>query len=111
MPQQTHWTPERAYPRFEVDRRLTLKTFRPGQEQTFHGHARTISEGGLGALIADSLEPGETVGVLMRSGDGGMKLEARAIVKYRTGFHHGLEFVGLSPAQRDVIRAMCSEAN
>lgn len=46
----------------------------------------------------------------VKLGAGGNKLAAPAVVRYRRGFHHGLEFTAITPDQLEVIRRACDGA-
>ncbi len=99
-------TRERKFPRFHFDQRVSV-TYKQGtKEQRVYGRSSDISEGGLGAVIPESLDPGTEMVVEVALG-GDAKLTAPAVVRYRRGFHHCIEFVEISPKQAEGIRLAC----
>lgn len=74
-----------------------------------YGRATEISENGIGAVLPEPLEPGETVGLEFSLGFKGPKLSVTGVVRHRQGFRHGLEFVGLNPAELEAVRQACHE--
>ncbi|MFB3916073.1 MAG: PilZ domain-containing protein [Terriglobales bacterium] len=74
-----------------------------------YGRATEISENGIGAVLPELLEPGETVGLEFSLGFKGPKLSVSAIVRHRQGFRHGLEFVGLAASELEAVRQACNE--
>jgi hypothetical protein len=51
---------------------------------------------------------GEVVSLEFSLPDSPIPLEVRTIVRYRKGFLHGLEFLGLTDEQRAAIENYCS---
>jgi hypothetical protein len=94
--------------RFLLDQRL--KVVLPGNKAV-HGRTRDISEGGLGAVIADPLDPGTRVELEFPVGIQDLPLRLSAVVCFRRGFHHGFEFLVPSSNDLAVIRKVCSQAN
>lgn len=69
-----------------------------------------LCERGIAAMLAGELVPGESVGIEVRLPLLADSLRTRAMVRYQDRLRCGLEFVGLSPEQRAVIRDWAKEA-
>ncbi len=93
----------RRVPRFEMQAPLDVTVLRSGLPDTVPGRSVDVGERGIAAMLAGELVTGETVGVEVRLPLAGA-LRARAMVRYQDQLRCGLEFVGLSLAQRAAIR-------
>jgi TonB family protein len=93
----------RRVPRFEMQAPLDITVLRSGLPDTVPGRSVDVCECGIAAMLAGELVPGETVGVEVRLPLAG-PLRARAMVRHQDQLRCGLEFVGLSVAQRAAIR-------
>jgi TonB family protein len=98
------WTgvSRRRVPRFEMQAPLDITVLRSGIPDTVPGRSVDVCECGIAAVLAGELVPGETVGVEVRLPSAG-PLRARAMVRNQDQLRCGLEFVGLSTAQRAAI--------
>jgi TonB family protein len=97
-------TPQRGFPRHPIAVPLDLIALRSGVPETLPGRCTDITEAGLGAVIAGELAAGQQVAVELRLPDVGVPVRTRAVVRYQSRFHCGIEFVGLSAQQREMIR-------
>jgi TonB family protein len=97
-------TPRRIFPRHPIDVPLDLIVLRSGVPENLPGRCTDISEAGVGAVIAGELAPDQHVAVDLRLPNVGVPVRARAQVRYQSKFRCGLEFVGLSLEQREMIR-------
>ena len=100
----------RRFPRFHFDQRISVQYMENGKQRRVYGRSSDLSEGGLGAVIPESLDPGTQVDVEVGLGTPDAKLTAPAVIRYRRGFHHCLEFVELTPAQAQQVRVACVDA-
>src|SRR5256885_16511873 len=80
----------RRFKRFSFDRRVVVLRNDDTQTQ-FRGRCDTISEGGVGVMLAGELDLGESVNVELTL-DGDAPLVLAAEVRNRKGFPHGLAF-------------------
>jgi TonB family protein len=90
--------------RYRVQSPLSVTVLRSGIPDSLPGRSVNLGEGGIAAVLAGELLPGETVGVeiqLLRTSD---PLRARARVRHYDKLRSGMEFVGLSVEQRAAIR-------
>ena len=99
----------RKAPRFLLDARLKV-TMRSNPRKQVFGRTRDISDTGLGAVIADPLEPGERVVLEFPTEFQDKPLTVHAVVCYRRGFHHGFELLAPEADQSAVIRQVCRTA-
>jgi CheY-like chemotaxis protein len=93
----------RRWPRMSVDALLTLLVRSDGKEKQLRGRIHDISENGLGATIPDMLNPGQTVTLYFGlSGDEEFRIEA--ILRRRTGFRCGFEFLNVPLPSADRLK-------
>jgi PilZ domain len=97
----------RRFPRYLLDVRVSVHTFRSGENISFWGRSSELGEDGIGATLTGELEPGEVVSMELLLPLAPFPIKFRALVRYRDGLRHGFEFLALSEAQRDEIRRVC----
>src|ERR1700685_2692476 len=85
--------------RYRVQAPLDVTVLRSGIPDTLPGRSVNLGEGGLAAVLAGELLPGEAVGVEIRLPLAGGRLRARALVRHHDRLRSGMEFVGLSGEQ------------
>lgn len=74
------------------------------------GRALDVGEGGLGAVLAADLCPGDSVGVEFRLPDLGLGLHAKAVIRHQAELRYGLEFLGLPAEQLAMLRYWINRA-
>jgi hypothetical protein len=95
---------KRRYQRYPVHVPLSLR--REGDD-SFHGVAIDLAEGGLGGTLEQEISPGEVVSVNIGVPACDVNLQLRARVRYRNAASHGLEFVEVTePQQADLRRCL-----
>ena len=97
----------RRFPRFKADLRVDIRAFRAGQNISLWGRSTEVSEDGIGATLTAEVEPGEVVWIELTLPPPDRPLKIRALVRYRDGLRHGLEFLARSPEQRQILRQLC----
>jgi hypothetical protein len=97
----------RRFPRLAVDMRVTIQVFRSGEVTSMWGRSSELGEDGVGVTLTGELEPGEVVSVEVSLPLAAYPLKVRALVRYRQGLRHGLEFLAVTTEQRDVLRRVC----
>ena len=97
-------TPQRLFPRTPINVPVDLIALRSGIPENLPGRCTDLSEAGVGAVVAGELAAGQPVAVELRLPNVGLPVRARALVRYQSRFRCGLEFVGLSAEQREMIR-------
>jgi TonB family protein len=90
--------------RYRVQAPLDITVLRSGIPDTLPGRSVNLGEGGLAAVLAGELAPGEAVGVEIRLPLAPDPLRTRALVRHSDKLRSGMEFVGLSPEQQAAIR-------
>jgi len=101
LPQRS-W-PKRRYPRYTLDRPLLAHLYCDDSSAlTYRGRCRELSEGGIGAALAEQLPVGEVVTLEFTP-----TLKVYGAVRYMHGFYHGFEFVLLRDRQREAIKRLC----
>jgi PilZ domain-containing protein len=100
----------RRHERHHLDRRVTVTSDQPGRGR-IGGRCDTLGEGGFGARLAGELEIGENVTVELTHGPAGKRetITFRAVVRNKTGFHHGFEFLDVTTTLRRQVKALMEE--
>jgi TonB family protein len=94
----------RRNPRHELAVPLDLTVLRSGVPECIPGRSVNFGEGGLAAIVAGELRPGDSVGIEMQLPYANHPLTAKAVVRHQAQLRCGLEFVGLSVEQQALIR-------
>ena len=94
----------RHLPRHEMAIPIDITVLRSGVPDSIPGRTVNFGEGGVGAILAGELVPGDSVGVELRLQGIPDPLLAKAIVRHHQYLKCGLEFQHLSPDQREIIR-------
>jgi hypothetical protein len=94
----------RVAPRRKVAIPLNVTILRSGVPDAVPGRSVDVGEGGIGAVLAAELFPGELVGVEFRLPDAGPVL-AKARVCYQERLRCGLQFLSIPPEQREMLGA------
>jgi TonB family protein len=104
-------TQRREFPRRPVHVPLDVIALRFGVPENLPGRCTDLSETGVGAVIAGELVPDLQVAVELRLPNVGVPVRARARVRHQSRLRCGLEFVGLSVEQREMIRYWVSRTS
>ena len=96
------WSRERQFPRFRAE--FKVEAAKAG-ERPLRGHSTDVSEGGLGATLVGDLAVGDQVALEFSGAPLLRPVKTSAIVRNRTGFRYGFEFLALSREQRTLITA------
>ena len=93
------WSTPRAFPRFLLDIRLTIRA-----KEILHGRTKDLGEGGLGAVIPGNIAIGDVVALEFQLPLSNEALAFQAEVRYRQGFQYGFCFLHPTDEQRQLIR-------
>jgi TonB family protein len=99
----------RRSPRFQVRAPLDVTVLRSGIPDKLPGRTMNVCDRGVGAMLAGELTSGEVVAVELRLPALTDPFRARATVRYQDKLRCGLEFVGITPEQRGLIRDWARE--
>src|SRR4030095_4903187 len=80
----------RSLPRYHVAAPIDIVILRSGVPETIPGRSIDLGEGGLGAIAAGELQPGQAVGVEIFLPEVSQPVRARAQVRYQQQLHCGL---------------------
>lgn len=97
-------SPRRGFPRYPVKVPIDVIALRSGVPQSLPGRCTDLSEGGLGAMVAGDLSPGQQVALELRLPNVALPVRARAQVRYQGPARCGFEFVDLAMEERAMIR-------
>ncbi len=90
--------------RYRVQSPVDVTVLRSGIPDTLPGRSLNLGSGGVAAVLAGELVPGETVALEIQLPLTASPLRARALVKYHDRLRSGMEFIGLSAEQQSAIR-------
>jgi TonB family protein len=102
--------PRRRRLRYRVQAPLDVTVLRSGIPDTLPGRSVNLGEGGVAAVVAGELMPGEAVGIEIHLPTAAEPLRTRAMVRYHDRLRSGMEFVGLTAKQQAAIRNWATEA-
>jgi TonB family protein len=100
----------RRWLRYRVQALLDVTVVRSGVPDILPGRSVNLGEGGMSAVLAGELLPGEAVGVEIRLPRAVDPLRTQALVRHQDKLRSGLQFVGLSAEQRAAIRGLVGDA-
>jgi c-di-GMP-binding flagellar brake protein YcgR len=100
---------QRRHERYRTDFPLKATVLRDNGYDELQGRCGDIGHGGMGAVFTAELVKGEVVSLEFRLTDTSKPLVVRSIIRYRRGFLHGLEFLGLTVEQQTAIDDFCSD--
>ena len=95
--------------RYGLQEPLDVTVLRSGVPDSVPGRSLNLGPGGLAAVLAGELLPGEVVGVEILLPKSIVPLRARARVRHHDKLRCGMEFVGLSAEQQAAIRSFAEE--
>jgi len=105
---QKQKTWRRRFSRHRADFPLKATSLREDGYTEIRGRCGDIGKGGMGTVLTAEVDAGEVVSLEFSLPASSQSFAVRAIVRYRRGFVHGLEFLGLSSEQESEINAFCT---
>jgi PilZ domain len=102
---------QRQHKRYRISAPITLYRDSSDYGLGLPGISLEISAGGISAVFTDQLAVGDKVGLVVEVPGRGLKqrLEISALVRNRIQFRYGFEFYNLCDADRDIIKAACTD--
>jgi|SRR5260221_652686 len=98
---------ERRWNRHKIDIRMKVTANRPdGTPLTVVGRGNTLSQGGIGAFIPASIDPGSPISLELTFPYSDNEVRIHALIRSCEGFRYGLEFVSVPPEiQLDIVKS------
>ena len=103
---QRSW--QRRHARYRADLPVKAKVLRAEGYLEIPGRCSDVGHGGMGIVLTEEVSPGEVLSLEFQLPGRTECSLVRAIVRYRKGFVHGVEFIGLSEEQQRTIDAFCA---
>jgi hypothetical protein len=100
--------PRRRWERHDITIPVTVTTMVSGKRSSFSGQACDMSIGGLRLFLTREIEPGTSLQLEFPLPYHSLDLAIRGVVRNRTGFTHGVEFVNPTREQQVMIDRTCS---
>lgn len=94
----------RRHPRYTCNFPVTVTLFAGDNYRRLDAHCKNLSEAGMGILLAEELEAGEVVSLSFSFPESSRGWELRAVLRYRRGYHYGLEFIAVSTELSRIMR-------
>lgn len=99
---------ERRYQRHRTDFPVKASVLREAGYQEIFGRCGDLGHGGMGAVLSEEIAKDEVLSLEFSLPTFSAAIVVRSIVRYRQGFVHGLEFLGLSQEQQSAIDLYCT---
>ena len=99
---------QRRYQRHRTDFPVKASVLREAGYQEILGRCGDLGHGGMGAVLTQEIAKDEVLSLEFSLPAFSTVIVVRSIVRYRQGFLHGLEFVGLSRDQQSAIDGYCA---
>jgi len=100
---------QRRYPRHRADFAVKAAVLRDDGYVEVQGRCADIGHGGMGTVFTAEIVKGEVLSLEFQLPPDEDLIAVRAIVRYRKGFVHGLEFLGLTVDLQVRIDAFCAK--
>ena len=96
----------RRYPRYEIETELSASILGVERRQ-MRGRSLNINEGGIAGVFATGWDVGASVSLQFSVPVATTPVRVRGVVRNRTGYRYGFEFVELTPQQQETISRTC----
>jgi c-di-GMP-binding flagellar brake protein YcgR len=97
----------RRFPRYEIDTELDVARLGAGDHPVMRGRSLNISEAGMAGVFVTGWATGTVVTLKFPVPVVSTPLNVDAIVRSRSDYRYGFEFVELNPVQREIINKTC----
>jgi len=97
----------RRFPRYEIDTEIHVAMFGREKQEVMRGRALNISEAGVAGLFVTGWDEGAAVNLKFFVPVVSNPLSGDAVVRSRSDYRYGFEFVDLNPVQREIIGKTC----
>ena len=96
----------RRYPRYEIETELSASNLGV-ERREMRGRSLNINEGGIAGVFTAGWDVGASVNLQFSVPVATMPVRVRGVVRNRTGYRYGFEFVELTPQQQETISRTC----
>lgn len=103
-------TNRRRFRRFTVAVPVDVVVLRSGIPATIPGRAVDVGRGGVAAVLAGEVWPGEAVGVEFKLPAANEPVQAKAMVRHHGPLRCGLQFLGMPPSQEGSLYSWAQAA-
>jgi hypothetical protein len=100
--------PRRRWERYDITIPVNVATVANGERTSFTGQACDISIGGLRLFLTREIAPGTSLLLEFPLPYSSAQLEIRGVIRNRTGYTHGVEFVSPTREQQELIDRTCN---
>ena len=97
----------RRHERYRADFPIKATLLREEGYLEIQGRCSDIGQGGMGTVLTTEVPKGEVLSLQFQLPGCEKELVVSAAVRYRKGFVHGMEFLGLSAEQESGINQFC----
>lgn len=94
---------QRGMERHRVTIPVQVSVFEENQYVEFSGEASDFSPNGLCLVLTRQLDKGAAISMNLNLPYNSQTLDLRGIVRHRSGFHHGIEFISLTPRLKQLL--------
>jgi hypothetical protein len=95
----------RRFPRYRTNFPVAVELLLEKGYKRLDGQCKDLSIAGIGALLAEELDMGEVLALTFSLPVSTVVWHVRAVLRHRRKYHHGLEFLSLSPEQNTLLAA------
>ena len=96
----------RRYPRYEIETELSASILGV-ERREMRGRSLNINEGGIAGVFTAGWDVGASVSLQFSVPVATSPVRVRGVVRNRTGYRYGFEFVKLTPQQQETISRTC----
>jgi len=101
----------RQSPRYKLQLPIVVQLARASGKSILQGVTQNLSECGLGAVLEGKLgQFQKNVSITFQTGHNGHSCVLQAHLRYRSGLHHGFEFMRMNSVQKKELRSVIQAA-
>jgi c-di-GMP-binding flagellar brake protein YcgR len=97
----------RRHPRYEIDTEVDVATVGARDQRVMRGRSLNISQVGMAGIFVTGWPSGTAVTLKFPVPVVSNPLSVEAIVRSRSDYRYGFEFIELNPIQREIISKTC----
>jgi hypothetical protein len=99
--------PARRWERHTVEISIAVSFLADGQQSKFNAQASDVSKGGLSLFTTREIAIGACLRLEFKLPYSSTPLVIQGVVRTRSGFNYGIEFVNPSPDHQEIIERTC----